>query len=242
MTIRERLVAYACKYEGDWSKIAKAIKQNEIIKPILIEVQFVTLFDEDYPIKLKSLRYPPWVLFYEGNFELLNKPSIGIVGSRKTNEYGIRCTEKICAVIKSKRVVVSGMARGIDTYAHTYSLNGETIAVLGSGINVIYPKENTMLYHKLKKNHCIVSEYPPNVTAKKHHFPFRNRIIAALSDKLAIPQARIKSGTAITVSYALELGKEVYVIPHQIEDESGDGCNELIYNGAHILLYYEDLL
>ncbi len=240
--MRDKICAYSIKYQGDWNKIANAIKNNEPIYNVKCSYNFVTVVDENYPNKLKRLRYPPWILFYEGDLSLCEKKSIGIVGSRKASSYGIMCTKKICDTVCATHVIISGLAKGIDAYAHRFSMTHNTIGVLGCGINITYPYENVELYEVMKKKQCIISEYPPDVPPRKHHFPWRNRIVAALSDKIAIPQAKIKSGTAITVSYALELSKEIYVIPYPLDNKEGDGCNELIYNGGNILIYMDDLI
>lgn len=138
-------------------------------------------------------------------------------------------------------VIVSGMAKGIDAQAHYSSLTGKTVGVLGCGMNVHYPTCNEQLYQQMKKRHCLISEYPPDTPPLKHHFPWRNRIIAALADKVAVPQAKCRSGTMVTVNYAMEMGKDIYCVPYPLWDLEGDGCNELIYNGAIPLIHFDDL-
>ncbi len=132
------------------------------------------------------------------------------------------------------------MAKGIDTYAHIGSMkHGKTIAVLGSGINFIYPKSNEKLYNDLADNHLIISEYPDMCIPRPYYFPFRNRIIAALASKVYVTQASIRSGTMITVNEALELNKDIYVLPYRIDDYFGSGCNYLIQQGANLILNEE---
>lgn len=240
--LSQAILSYCLKYQGDWQKIARALSQSEPFEEKEFSGHFITLMDDVYPVRLKGLRYPPWILFYEGNLELLALASVGIVGSRDISPYGRWCTEKICAALLDKRVIVSGMAKGIDAKAHLCSMNGKTIGVLGCGLDVIYPRENQELYRMMKKKQLLISEYPPQTPPLKHHFPWRNRIIAALSDKLAIPQAKIRSGTLLTVNHACELGKEVYCVPTSLDDPSGTGGNELIENGAFILNHFDDLL
>lgn len=240
--MREKILAYSIQYKGDWQSIAKALAEKTEIKPVKVNCSYVTIVDEAYPDKLKQLRFPPWILFYEGDFSLLNKESIGIVGSREIGDYGRECTLKICDAVKKQFVVVSGMAKGIDSCAHWACMDSQTVGVCGSGLDIHYPKCNESLYAQMKKNQLLISEYPPGTPVRKHHFPWRNRIIAALSDKLVIPQARIRSGTMITANHAAEMGKEVYCVPYPFDDADGEGCNELISNGAFILTSFDDLI
>lgn len=240
--MREKILAYSIKYDGQWNRIAKAIAENEEIEKCSCVYPYITIVDKEYPTKLKSLRFPPWILFYIGDISLLNQNGIGIVGSREISDYGRWCTQRIVETIKNQKVIISGMAKGIDAQAHYAAINARTIGVLGNGLNVVYPKENRELYELMKKKQLLISEYPPDVSVKKYHFPWRNRIIAALSDKIVVPQARIKSGTMVTVNHAIEMGKEVYCVPYRIIDQEGEGNNELIENGAIILNHFDDLL
>ncbi len=233
---RKLLINYAIKYQGNYSLILKAIKNEEDII-INNNVDAITILDDDYPTSLKELKYPPFVLFYIGDRSLLNMTKISIVGSRIVNEYGIQCTEVIVDKLNTKYCIVSGLAKGIDALAHEYALKKhKTIAVLGSGINYVYPKSNNWLYNILKFDHLIISEYPFICEPRKYYFPWRNRIIAALGEKLIVVQAKENSGTMLSVNEALSLNKEIYVIPHPVDDELGVGCNKLIQEGANILL------
>ncbi len=240
--MREKVLAYCIKYDGDWNKIAKAISDEEKTTPVEYLGQYVTVFDEHYPSKFRSIRFPPWIVFYHGDLSLCEQPSLAIVGSRMANSYGEMCTEKICEYIQKQKVVISGLARGIDSIAHRASLSGKTIGILGCGIDIIYPQCNFALFEKMKRKHLIISEYPPGTPPLKYHFPWRNRLIAALGDKLVVVQAKIKSGTAITANEAIELGKEVFCVPHRLFDVESEGGNELIYNGASILVHFDDLI
>ncbi len=239
--MREKILAYCIQYQGSWQRIAQAIRDEEAIRRVEYQGLYVTVMDEQYPQKLRALRFPPWILFYRGNLSLCEKPSLGVVGSRRMGEYGKACTRQICKTVLGKRVIVSGMARGVDTEAHLSSLNGETIGVLGCGLDVVYPRENNLLQKKMGEQQLLLSEYPPTTVPRPHHFPWRNRIIAGLSDRLAIPQAAMRSGTMVTASLAMEMGKELYCIPYHWNEEEGAGCNELISDGAEILLHFEDL-
>ncbi len=240
--MREQIINAAIKYEGDYEKIAWAIKKNENITLSGRVLPAITILDNEYPESLKQLRYPPFVLFYKGNPEILNQSSISIVGSRNPELYGIEMTKKIVQSCKRSFVIVSGLAKGIDAIAHQEALNTnrKTIGIIGCGIDRIYPMENENIYHDLSKNGLILSEYPAFTPPRKHHFPFRNRIIAALSEKCIVTAATLKSGTMLTVNEALTLGKEVICIPYPIGVSSGEGCNLLISQGASILTNTSD--
>lgn len=199
-----------------------------------------------YPEKLKNISSPPKQLFCLGNLELLSKKSIAIIGSRNYSDYGKRVTFDFSfGLAKNDVCIVSGLARGIDSFAHKAALEmkGKTIAVLGSGLDVIYPKENTQLYHDIIANDgLIISEYPLGTKPEKQHFPARNRIISGLSDGVLVIEARKNSGTNITVDFALEQGKDVFVIPGNIYSKTSDGTNFLIKEGAIPVTSYEDVL
>ena len=233
--MREAIHAYSMKYQGDWSRIAKAIADNEQCVLCQSKFPYLTIVDEDYPEALKRLRFPPWILYYSGNLSLLKRKTLGIVGSRNLCSYADGIIERLCQANQT-RVVVSGLAKGADAKAHRCALNTGTIGVLGCGLDVAYPKENKELIEQMKHNHLVVSEYPQGVKPLKHHFPWRNRIIAALSDHVIAVQAQMKSGTATTVMQAIELSKPVYCVPYPIDTLEGQGCNYLISQGAQILL------
>ena len=236
MNKRKVLISYAIKYKGDYKKILNAYTNNENINVINYK-NAITILDDNYPKKLLELDYPPLVLFYKGNIKLLNNKCLGIVGSRDVTMYGSNVTNFIANKLKSKYTIVSGLAKGVDSLAHLACLNnGHTIGVLGCGIDYIYPKSNTLLYNDMAINHLIISEYPYNLKPQKYYFPFRNRIIAALSDKLIVTSAKEKSGTMITVNEMLKLNKDVYCVPYHYDEIDGSGCNRLILEGANILL------
>ena len=238
--LREELIAYAIKYAGNYNKIVKAYYLNEKIEPIY-NVEAITIMDDDYPSSLLSLKNPPLVLFYKGNKELLKEDIVGVIGSRRPCEYAINMTNLFVNKLVEKHCIISGLAKGIDTVAHLASIKHKTIAVLGSGIDYVYPIENKDLYNEICDKHLILSEYPGMVKPYAYNFPFRNRIIAALSSKIFVMQASLKSGTFITVNEALNLGKDIYALPFNIDDDNGVGTNRLILEGANILLldYFE---
>ncbi len=246
---RRLLLFLALKFNGEWEKIFQAIKEkqyfdNQIIEETLADFngKFVTIIDEDYPEKFKHIYKPPFVIFYEGDFSLVTKKSLSVVGTRSCSEYSLKATAKIIKELQNKLVIVSGLARGIDSIAHRtiISENGETIAVLGSGIDICYPSSNSDIYKIIKENHLLISEYPPHTPLKKEYFPFRNRLIAALGDALLVGETTFQSGTYHTIRFSLELGKDIFCIPHGIFD--GDSTNALIRDGAILVNSGDDIL
>ncbi|MGT2895052.1 DNA-processing protein DprA [Streptococcus entericus] len=194
----------------------------------------LSIFDTAYPLELKTIYNPPVLLFYQGNLDLLTKPKLAVVGSRKTSEVGTNSIKKIMAELGNHFVIVSGLARGIDTAAHVAALKngGATIAVIGCGLDVYYPKENRQLQDYIAKNHLLLSEYLPGEQPLKFHFPERNRIIAGLSQGVLVAEAKMRSGSLITCERALEEGRDVFAIPGNILDGQSDGCLHLIKEGA----------
>ncbi|KAF2956550.1 DNA-processing protein DprA [Marinitoga sp. 38H-ov] len=196
-------------------------------------IKVITYFDDEYPNKLRNIFNPPLVLYAIGNSELLKKDSVGIVGSRKCSEYGKNIAYFFSKILSEKYIITSGMAYGIDTYAHKGSLKNGTIAVLGCGIDIPYPKSNYDLYYQIIKNNgCIVSEYAPGTPVQPFRFPERNRIIVGLSKSIIVIEAAKKSGSLITAKLALESGIDVYAVPGDINRKTSEGTNLLIYNGA----------
>ncbi len=247
----EELVLYfSLKYKGDFKCIYQALLDKEPIDELLknelkkeLKCHYTTLFSHDYPECLKRINCPPFVLYYYGDLSLINNKTIGVIGMRDCDEYGRHATTYFTEkLVHNGYVIVSGMARGIDTIAHITSIEngGKTIAVLGTGIEYCYPKENMKLYEILKKDHLILSEYPFKTSPSKKLFPYRNRIVSALSEKILITQSKLKSGTMITAGYALEQGKDVYCIPGRFYDYNG--CNHLINQGAILVNSIKDII
>lgn len=208
------------------------------------KTKICTIYDEDFPEILKNMSDPPVLLYYYGCINDI-QPCIGIVGSRKATAYGKNICFKMAAYLASKGLtIVSGLASGIDTYAHKGALSakGKTIAVLGNGPDVIYPKENVDLYYNIKKEGCIISEYPPGTKPTKYSFPQRNRIISGLCQSVVIVEAGFKSGSLITADFALEQGKEVYAVPGNIDSLCSAGTNNLIRQGAKIVTCFDDII
>ena len=200
-----------------------------------------------YPERLKNIDCPPKQLFCLGNLELLNYPSnLAMIGSRSCSFYGERAAKDFSYhLAKEKICIISGLAKGIDAFSHIGALNakGKTIAVLGSGLDNIYPIENKKLAQSIiEKDGLLITEYPLGTKPEKQNFPARNRIISGLSDAVLVVEARKNSGTNITVNFALEQGKDVYVVPGNIYSKTSDGTNFLITEGAIPVLSYQDLL
>lgn len=206
----------------------------------------LNISDELYPKKLLLLRKPPQKLFIEGNIELLNNPTLAIVGSRKITEYGKKYAALFSSKISSYGVsIISGLALGIDTVAHENSKNssGKTIAVIGSGFNKIFPEENSVLAKQIIDfGGCIISEYPPDSKVDMKNFPRRNQIICGLSDGILVIEATKKSGSTLTGNLGLSYNKNVFCIPRNIGEIKGTGTNDLIKKGAKLVTSPQDIL
>lgn len=190
-----------------------------------------------YPTALNALPDPPSVLFTLGDADLLRKPSVAVVGSRRATAYGRRIARGLGSHLAGRgRCVVSGMAMGIDAEAHRGALPGPTAAVLGSGVDVVSPPRNRALYGRIREHGVVVSEFAPGVGAAPHHFPRRNRIIAALATDVVIVEASHRSGALITAEIALDLGREVHAVPGPIDRPTSQGTNRLIADGAGVIL------
>lgn len=231
MDKRETLISLAIKYKGNYNEMISAIKNKEVVSNIKYENCF-TIFDDIYPKEFLALKMPPLVLFYKGNLDLLKENKIGIVGSRKPCDYALEATKQL-SLLKKDEVIVSGLAKGIDGQAHKYA--NKSIGILGCGIDYIYPKENYYLFKILEKEGLILSEYPSLSLPFAYNFPFRNRLIAALCNEIYIMEAHEKSGTLTTINEALELGKDIKVLPFDIFNQNGKYNNYLIAEGAQII-------
>jgi len=208
-------------------------------------ITFVSMFDKEYPTLLSHIADPPLLLFYNGNLDLLDRMAIGVVGTRKPTAYGRSAcqyfVQRLCA---AGVVIVSGLAAGIDAEAHRVALRqgGETIAVLGCGIDQIYPRQNHMLYQEIASKGLLLSEYPPGVEPRPGLFPERNRIISGLSRGVLIVEAAERSGSLITADLAVEQGREVFSVPGPIFSGTSMGSNALIKQGAKLVTSIEDIV
>lgn len=211
--------------------------------------QFWTPAETDYPRLLLETPSPPPLLYYQGQVNVLenqgNTPLIGIVGTRYPTKHGQTWTRKITtALVKQGFTIVSGMAAGIDGIAHHACLaaGGRTIAVLGTGVDVIYPSHHHQLYHRIQQQGLIVSEYPAGTPGDRRHFPARNRIIAGLSRAVLVMEAPEKSGALITARYANEFNRDVYTLPNSPDVLQARGCLKLIHHGAEMIITEAELL
>jgi DNA processing protein len=205
----------------------------------------LTLADADYPRALLDIPDPPVLLYAKGRLELLGTPSIAVVGSRNATTQGILNAEKFSEVLsQSGLTIVSGMALGIDTAAHQGGLrgNGGTVAVIGTGADIVYPARNRALAHQVAAGGCMVSEYPLGTPAIAANFPRRNRIISGLSRAVLVVEAAAQSGSLITARSAAEQGRDVFAIPGSIHSPLSKGCHLLIKQGAKLVESAQDIL
>lgn len=217
-------------------KKANSITEKEVDKFIekcnREKIVIVTIASATYPNQLRDITEPPTILFCLGNIHLLKSPCLAIVGSRRMTKYGEEVTEKFAKEIAMEGItIVSGLADGVDSKAHsaTLAVKGKTIAVLGGGLHEVYPATNIKLAQSIIDNNgLIISEYLPDEKPRTFYFPIRNRIIAGLSQGVLITEATQKSGSMHTKQYALDFGKDLYVIPARITDIYSAGCNETI--------------
>ena len=199
----------------------------------------------DFPCKLTQIPDPPFGIFYKGRLPDGKIPSVAIIGARKCSEYGRLMAEKFASGFAGCGIdVISGMAMGIDGISQAAALasGGCSYAVLGCGVDIVYPRSNGQLYRQLLESGGVLSEYPPQMEPRPALFPPRNRIISALADVVLVVEAREKSGTLITVDMALEQGKEVYAVPGRCTDSLSMGCNHLIRQGAAVAVAPEDII
>lgn len=248
--LNEKQLKYYTDSEEIINKILSFEKRKQaekILKQVEKEnIKLISSESTDYPESLLRTHDMPLLLYAKGNTNLLkSEKNVSIVGSRNCSEYGKIVTEKISYMLAKKGyTIVSGMAKGIDSYAHKGALiaKEKTIAVLGSGVNYIYPEENKSLYNEIiEKEGLILSEYAINTKPIPKYFPERNRIISGISDKVLITEASKKSGSIITANIAIEQGKKVYAIPGNITSFRSEGTNELIKDGAILVNTLEDI-
>ena len=251
LTADEIIVALAIKYQGDWNDIYKGLSNPQdrdldeylqIVKKM--KCKYITIFSSEYPRYLKESFKPPFVLFYYGDISLISNigKNIAVVGSRMCSEYGVNATEDIVGGIADQYNIVSGLAVGIDTIAHetTLSTGGKTIAVLGSGIDYVFPSSNMDLYKRIKENGLVISEYPGMTPPRTDTFPMRNRIIAMLSCGTIVAEAFGRSGTLTTVMFTLDYGRLLMCVPYPRKENSE--CNRLISGGAFLVEDCKDVL
>ena len=201
--------------------------------------------DELYPPHLREIYDPPLVLYVKGKLDAKDKNAVAMVGSRQTTHYGIETARKLAYQLAYTSVtVVSGGARGIDTAAHQGALSakGRTIAVLGTGINLVAPPENAELFQRIADSGAVITQFPFNRPADKQSFPIRNRIVAGMTLGTVVVEADLHSGALITSNFATEYGRQVFAVPGRIDSPRSKGCHDLIKKGAKLCEGAEDIL
>ena len=200
---------------------------------------------EEFPKRLRSIFLPPLMLYYYGELPKDDIPSLAVIGARNCSVYGKEIAASFSGCLAASGIqIISGMARGIDSAAQRNAINerGRAYAVLGSGVDVCYPRENKLLYNRLQEVGGVISEELPGTQPLSWNFPKRNRIISGLSDAVLVVEARENSGSLITVSHALEQGKDIYAVPGNIYEKLAEGTNCLIQEGAYLVRAPEDIL
>ena len=208
-------------------------------------LRLITAFDDEYPRPLAETADPPLVLFALGNIERLRAPAVAVVGSREATRYGLEVAAALGRDLSAVGVaVVSGLARGVDAAAHRAALGGAggTIAVLGCGLDVAYPRENAALQREIAERGLLLSEHPPGEEPRPHHFPVRNRIIAGLSSGVVVVEASRRSGSLITARLAADAGRDVFAVPGSVFSETSVGAHELLRDGAILCRGVADVL
>lgn len=235
------------------NKIISSIISSQNLNDVLsyksrldnLGISFITINDDKYPSLLKNIYEPPIVLYYIGRLPEDFETLVAIVGTRKPSSYGESVTYNITKILSKENIgIVSGLAYGVDTIAHSVTLenNGYTIAVVATGLDICYPTSNLALMKKIAENGLILSEYPLETRAEKHHFPMRNRIIAGLCNTTIVTCAPLKSGALITANLALDEGRDVLTVPANIFDKNTEGNNRLIREGAVPITCLDDVL
>jgi DNA processing protein len=232
---------------------AEAIANWEQTVDLAAELQRITEFgchvltptDAEYPESLRQIYDPPIVLYVKGRLTAQDKNAMAIVGSRQTTSYGLETARKLGYQLAYVGVtVVSGGARGIDTAAHQGALaaKGRTVAVLGTGINIVFPSENAELFERIVANGAVLTQFPFNRKADKQSFPIRNRIVAGMTLGTVVVEAHLSSGALITTNFATEYGRQVFAVPGRIDSPRSKGCHDLIKKGAKLCEGAEDIL
>ena len=250
MKEREILISLAVKFSGKWDDIYSAIQKKELLEEDEMKKLYqsvksdcVTILDNEYPESLRRIYKPPFVLFYHGDISLIsdNKNKLAVIGSRDYSTYGKKTTRQFVSTLANDFVIVSGLARGIDSIAQATAIEsgGKTVGVLGNGINIYYLKDTMELYQECKRNHLVLSEYPNDTPPIPDNFPIRNRIIAGLCDTLLITEGKINSGTQVTAMLMSQKDGNVCCVPTQIGEDSI--CNHLISEGAFLVERPEDI-
>jgi DNA processing protein len=221
------------------------LAQDELAKAAAAGIKCVTLDDAEYPPRLRQIYDPPLVLYVRGNVEALARPGIAVIGTRHPTPYGIGMAERLACDLAARNVaILSGLARGVDTAAHrgAVSAKGKTVAVFGTGVDNVYPKENSRLADQIiSMGGALISEFPLGTFAAPQNFPIRNRIISGMSFGVLVVEAAEYSGTRITARCALEQNREVFAVPGNVTNKNSWGPNTLIKQGARLVATWEDV-
>lgn len=239
--------------DGIDKKIAENIKnftnfefgERQYERAQKFNVDIISFWDDKFPTALKKINDPPILLFVKGEIKDYDKFALAVVGTRNPSNYGKIIAESVSRELAKKGLtIVSGLARGVDTIVHSSTLkaSGRTLAVIGSGLDVIYPSENRKLYEQISESGAVITEFPMGTKPDAINFPRRNRIIAGLSLGTIVVEAGEKSGALITANLALDYNREVFAIPGNITSKKSLGCNQLIKEGAKLVLSVDDIL
>ncbi|MDD5432713.1 MAG: DNA-processing protein DprA [Candidatus Omnitrophica bacterium] len=233
------------KISGEITSFNTENLDRELTLASKLGLKIVTLGCLDYPESLRNIPGSPLVLYYKGSLIAEDRLSISIVGSRLASFYGLESAKEFSSALAERGfTIVSGLAKGIDTYAHKGALRagGRTLAIMGSGFNNIYPQQNIDLAEEIAKNGAVISEFPINTKPFKQNFPRRNRIISGLSLGVLVVEAARNSGALITADFALEQGREVFALPGRVDSVKSSGTNELIKQGAKLVTCVDDIV
>lgn len=233
-------IAQAILSFRDWDKL-----EEQLARLRAAGVEMITQDDPRFPAPLQEIPYPPLYLFIKGTLAAEDGLAVAMVGTRGASYYGLKACRRLAGGLAARGVtVVSGLARGIDTAAHQGALemNGRTLAVLGCGLDVVYPPENRKLYQEIPEHGALVSEFPLGTPPEARNFPIRNRIISGLALGVVVIEAGVTSGTGITVRYALDQNREVFAVPGPIDSPTSLGPHRLIQEGAKLVQDVEDIL
>lgn len=225
---------------SEWAAI-----DDELGKVNRMGARIISLSDNDYPELLKNIANPPVVLYVKGTLQKDDAQAIAVVGSRLATNYGLQQAEKLsCSLAQKGLTIVSGLASGIDSAAHkaTIKAGGRTIAVLGCGLDVIYPPKNASLYFDIAASGAVISEFQLGTSPERGNFPRRNRLISGLSLGTIVVEAAAKSGSLITASCALEQGREVFAVPGSVNAPTSKGTNKLLKQGARLVEDADDII
>lgn len=219
------------------------VARHELSQGRLAGARLLLWGGPDYPASLMDLPDAPPVLWARGDLALLHRPMVAMVGARNASSLGLRMARRLAEGLgASGQVVVSGLARGVDTAAHEAALETGTVAVMAGGVDVIYPEENADLAAKLAAKGCLISEQPMGAVPQTRHFPLRNRIVSGLSRAVVVVEAAARSGSLITAKNALDQGREVMAVPGHPFDARAEGCNQLLRDGATLVRHAGDVI